>query len=310
MQPADKNDTVNGRRQWSSRSLGTRFGHNIFYALIQLGGRRLGYFALHWVVLYYVICRPSIRRRSDAYLHRKFPSQSQFMRVVNCYRMFLEMGRVLVDRAILGIMGPDKMSFTIHGRQELLDLVKEGRGFIMLMSHVGCWQVAVSALNFLQIPVNLLLEQEEGNIDRHYFEYAGVTCPIQIIDPGSYLGGTLQMLDVLKKGEVLCMMGDRVFGSEKSSLQVNFLGQSAPFPFSAFKIASAAGAPVVVFFSYKTGYDSYALKVSRIIHVPKNLGRSAESYRDYVTQFVSELERYTREYPHQFFNFYNMWQQQ
>jgi predicted LPLAT superfamily acyltransferase len=175
------------------------------------------------------------------------------------------------------------------------------------MSHVGCWQVAVSALNFLKVPVNLLLEQEEGNIDRHYFEYAGVTCPIRIIDPGSYLGGTLQMLDVLRKGEVLCMMGDRVFGSDKSCLQVDFLGEKAPFPFSAFKIASAAGAPIVVFFSYKTGYDRYALKVSKIIQVPENLGRSGESFRHYVTQFVNELEVYAQEYPYQFFNFYNMW---
>ena len=267
----------------------------------------MAYFALHWVVLYYVFCRPTIRRRSYDYLRHRFPSQSLLMRYLSCYRIFLEMGRVLVDRAILGIMGPEKMKFTIHGRKELLDLVKKG-GFIMLMSHVGCWQVAVSALNFLKVPVNLLLEQEEGNIDRHYFEYAGVTCPIRLIDPGSYLGGTLQMLDVLKKGEVVSMMGDRVFGSAKSCIQIDFLGEKALFPFSSFKIASAAGAPIVVFFSFKIGYDSYVLKVSKIIQVPGNLGRSGESFRHYVTQFVNELEQYTQEYPYQFFNFYNMWQ--
>lgn len=308
MQRTDKQETDKRLPRWSSRSLGTRFGHNIFYALIHLGGRRLGYFALHWVVLYYVLCRPSIRGRSYDYMRHRFPNQSLIMRYVNCYRMFLEMGRVLVDRTFLGYMGAEKMKSTVHGRQELLDLVKKGRGVILLMSHVGCWQVAISALSFLKVTVNLLLEQEEGNIDRHYFEYAGVTCPIRIIDPGSYLGGTLQILDVLKKGEMVCMMGDRVFGSEKSCLQVDFLGEKAPFPFSAFKIASAVGAPIVVFFSYKTGYDSYALKVSKIIQTPGNLGRSGESYRQYVTQFVNELELYTREHPYQFFNFFNMWQ--
>ena len=98
------------------------------------------------------------------------------------------------------------------------------------------------------------------------------------------------------------------FGSEKSCLQVDFLGENASFPYSAFKIASAAGAPIVVFFSYKTGYDSYALKISEIIQVPEDLGRSGESFRPYVTQFVNELELYIRGYPYQFFNFYNMWQ--
>jgi len=102
MQQTDKQETGKRQPRWSSRSLGTRFGHNIFYVLIQLGGRRLGYFALHWVVLYYVLCRPSIRGRSSDYLRHRFPNQSLIMRYVNCYRMFLEMGRVLGDRVILG----------------------------------------------------------------------------------------------------------------------------------------------------------------------------------------------------------------
>jgi predicted LPLAT superfamily acyltransferase len=168
------------------------------------------------------------------------------------------MGKILIDQAMVGILGPEKMELTIYGRQELLKLVNEGCGFILLMSHAGCWQVALSALHFLKVPVNLLVEQEEGNIDRHYFEQAQIDFALRIIDPGDNLGGTLEMLSVLKKGEVLCMMGDRVLGSEKNYLKAEFLGEKAPFPFSAFQIASAARVPVVVFFSYKAGYDTYA----------------------------------------------------
>jgi predicted LPLAT superfamily acyltransferase len=175
------------------------------------------------------------------------------------------------------------------------------------MSHVGSWQVALSALNFINVPVNLLLEREQGNIDRHYFEYTGSTSPYRIIDPGGYLGGTLEMLDVLKKGEVLCVMGDRVSGSQKSFVKVEFLGEEAPFPYSAFKLASAAGVPVVVLFSYKNGSDSYALKISKIIHVPGNLGRSGKNFLPYVTQYIQELESFVQIHPYQFFNFYNMW---
>ena len=104
------------------------------------------------------------------------------------------------------------------------------------------------------------------------------------------------------------MMGDRVLGSARSYVRVNFLGEVAPFPFSAFKIASAAKVPVVVFFTYKTGSDSYALNVSRIIRPPDKLGRSGESYLPYVSQFIEELELFVEKHPYQFFNFYNMWQ--
>jgi len=296
-------------RRWSSRSVGTHLGRSIFYGLIRIGGRRLAYFALYWVVFYYVLCRPSIRRRSDYYLHHRFPNNSCLKRYLDCYRLFLQMGKILIDQAMVGILGPKKMELTIYGRQELLKLVNERCGFILLMSHAGCWQVALSALHFLKVPVNLLLEQEEGNIDRHYLEQAQIDFPLRIIDPGDNLGATLEMLSVLKKGEVLCMMGDRVLGSEKNYLKAEFLGEKAPFPFSAFQIASAARVPVVVFFSYKAGYDTYALNVSKIIQVPENLGRSGEAYRPYVAQFIKELEMFVQNYPYQFFNFYNMWHQ-
>jgi len=307
VQPPEDTPTSDSKRQWSGRSLGTRLGHDIFFVLIRIGGRRLAYFALYWVVGYYVLCRPSVRRRSDYYLRQRFPESTWLKRWLDCYRQFLQFGKTLIDRSIVGILGPEKMKVTLHGRQELLKLVEQGSGFILLMSHVGCWQTALSALHFLKVPVNLLLEQEEGDFDRQYFEYAGISRPFRIIDPRGYLGGTLEMLDVLKKGQVLSMMGDRILGSNKSYVNVNFLGKTAPFPYSAFKIASAAGVPIVVFFSCKTGYDSYVLKVDRIIHIPENLGRSGEAYLPYLGQFIDELEAFVTDYPYQFFNFYNMW---
>ena len=148
------------KRRWSSHSVGTRLGRSIFYGLMRIGGRRLAYFALYWVVLYYVLCRPSIRRRSHYYLDHRFPNKSGLKRYLDCYRLFLQMGKILIDQAIVGLVGPEKMELTIYGRQELLKLVNERCGCILLMSHAGCWQVALSALHFLKVPVNLLLEQE------------------------------------------------------------------------------------------------------------------------------------------------------
>ena len=308
MQPHDNETTPGIRPQWYSRNLGTRFGYRIFAVLIRAGGRRLAYFALYWTALYYVLCRPAVRRRSEPYLRHRFPDSGWLKRYLDCYRMFVQMGKTLLDRAIAGMLSPEKMKVDIDGGDKLLKLVDEGTGFILMLSHVGAWQVALSALHFLNVPVNLLLVREEGNFDQQYFEMADMSCPFRIIDPGGYLGSTFEMLDALKKGEVLCMMGDRVLGSDKSYVRIKFLGEEAPFPFSAFKIASAAGVPVVVFFTFKTGADSYALKVSRIIRPPDKLGRSGESYLPYVAEYVEELELFVKDYPYQFFNFYDVWQ--
>jgi predicted LPLAT superfamily acyltransferase len=302
------NSSEPSRSRWTGRSLGNRLGYAIFHALIRLGGRRLAYLGLYFVVAYYVACRPGVRKRSEPYLRHRFPEMNRRHYFLATYRMFLNLGKILIDRALVAAEGPAVMKLEVQGKDVLLDLVRQGRGFILLMSHVGCWQVAISALRFLNRPVNLLLEHDTGGANPSGSDQERAGIRLHIIDPRGYLGGTLEMLAVLKKSELLCIMGDRVSGGDRSWVPVDFLGAKAPFPFSAYKIASAAGVPVVVCFTAKTGVDRYTLMVARTIHIPENLGRSGECFAPFVAQFVEELEGYLRQYPYQFFNFYDMWQ--
>jgi predicted LPLAT superfamily acyltransferase len=275
--------------------------------LIRIGGWRLAYFILHFVVLYYILFRPSVRERCRYYLSHRFPEDKALQRLVSSYRLSLEFGKVLIDRAIVGILGPDKMSAAFKDKERLLDLISEGKGIIFLMAHVGCWQVALSALHFLKIRVNMVIHREEGDIDRHYFEHQSMERPYRIIDPEGFLGGTLEMIEVLKRGEALCIMGDRLFGNLKNTLSARFLGENALFPFSAMKIASTSGAPVVVLFPYKESTTGYGVKLAKVIRVPEGLGRSGDHFLPYIEEYVRALEDFTIEYPFQFFNFYDMW---
>jgi predicted LPLAT superfamily acyltransferase len=294
-------------RQWTSRSIGSSFQHQFFYTLIRIGGRRLAYFFLYFIVLYYILFRPSVRKKCDFYLSRRFPDDSLFKRMIHRYRLSLELGKVLIDRAIIGILGYEKLSISFEKKEILRNLISEGNGIIFLMAHVGCWQAALSALGYLKIPINMVIHREEGDIDRHYFEHQSTQSPFRIIDPGGYLGGTLEMMDVLKKGEVLCLMGDRIFGNPKNSVSIDFLGEKAFFPFSAFKVASATGSPIVILITFKKDVANFGLDLAKVIYVPEKLGRSGENFKPYVSEFVNVLEKYTEVHPFQFFNFYDIW---
>ncbi len=294
-------------KKWSSRSVGAAWQHRFFYLLIRLGGRQVAYLALYVVVFYYMLLRPDQRQKSKYYLRRRFPESGPFKRWFQSYRMSLALGKVLIDRAAVGILGDEALDVTLYGRETLLELVGAGQGMILMMSHVGCWQAAMVALRFLKTPVNLLMQQEEGDIDRYFFEHSGGGSPFRIIDPRGYLGGTLEMMGVLKKGEVLSVMGDRMLGSDRSSVPVQFLGAEIQVNFSAYKIASATGAPIAVLMSRKTGPSSYELEVAGVIRVPADLGRKGEAYRPYAQSFAGMLEEYTEKNPFQFFNFYDMW---
>ncbi len=302
MQLPESSTEAGGRR------FGNALGHQIFYALIRIAGRRAAYALLRCVVFYYVLLRPSLRQNASHYLRRRFPDHAPVQRFLDSYRMSFELGKVLVDRAVMGIRGPDEFQISLRGKEQLAGLLAEGKGLVLVTAHVGCWQVAMATLGCLETPVSMLMRREDGEVDRHYFEHSGEN-PYRIIDPTGFLGGTLEMMEVLKQGEVLCVMGDRVLGSAKNAVPVDFLGGRALFPISAFKLASSTGAPVVVMFTSKTGPDSYALELARVIRVPKNLGRSSAAAAPYVTEFAEALEGFVEKHPYQFFNFFDLWKQ-
>lgn len=259
------------------------------------------------MALYYVLLRPSVRKRSSYYLCRRFPEHGWFARLWDSYRLTLGIGRILVDRAVLGILGPELLHVGLTGRDRLAELLAEGHGLILVTAHVGCWQLAMSSLAALDREVSILIHREEGDVDRHYFEHGGGGSPYRVIDPASPLGGTLEMLQVLKHGNVLCIMGDRVMGGEGSTVNVDFLGGQIPVPYSPYLLASATGAPVAVIFPFLNGQGGYELKVAKTIRVPERLGRKSAAYRCYAAEFAAALEGFVAEHPYQFFNFYDMW---
>jgi len=294
--------------QWTSRSIGSNLQHNIFYAVIKIGGRRAAYGLLACVALYYALCRPDIRKKAYYYLERRFKNESTFKKVIRCYYMNKNLGQALIDRAAIGIKGPGSLTITFDDQEKVMNLIGERKGVILLTAHVGCWQATMERLRVFNTPVSLLLHHEEGDVDRQYFEHSGMSSPFRIIDPLSYMGGVLEMVEVLKKGEILSIMGDRVFGNDKNTVPVDFLGGKVRLPYSAFKIASATGAPIAVLFSHKSGSDSYELALDRIIRVPSRAGRGGDAYRPYAAQFAESLESYTERHPYQFFNFFDMWE--
>lgn len=258
------------------------------------------------MVLYYTLCRPSVRARSYPYLSRRFPGRSPLRRMVDCYLLNLGIGRVLVDRAVLGILGPGSLKISMSRLPELKALLAEGRGLLLVTAHVGSWQLAMNCLGNLETGVSLLMHREAGDLDRQFFEHRDGKAPFRIIDPAGFLGGTLEMLQSLKEREVVSLMGDRVMGGESGTVQVDFLGAPIEVPFSPYKLASATGAPIAVGFPLrlKTGYG---LHIARVIRVPEGLGRSAAAYRPYAEEFARALEEFVEQYPYQFFNFYDMW---
>ncbi len=296
--------------QWDSRSVGRRWQQAFFATLIRIGGRRPAYACMYLVVLWYVLLRPFVRRRCRYYLDRRFPDVTNpLIRLWHDYRRIVALGGSLIDRGAFGLLGPGTLKVEFPEGRDLQALVDEGRGLIVLNSHVGCWQVAMSAFSYLRVPVSIVMHQRAGDIDPRWFQHAGEEAGLSIIDPAENMGGIMEMIGTLKRREILGLMADRVFGDDPNTLEATFLGAPVHFPVSPYRLASMQGTPVAVVFSYKTGFSTYRIRLARVIRVPAGLGRSNEAYLPYLRQFVEALETLVQSHPWDFFNFHDMWQQ-
>lgn len=295
------------RRRWDSRSLGSRFAHGIFYAAIRLGGRWPAYALLCFVVTFYT-CLPQVRARSVAYRELRFGPSKWIKTWLRCYALHMNFALTLVDRAVFGIRKRFDMLAELGHPQILRDLAAQGRGLIVLTAHVGCWQLGMSSLGDVDVPKAVVMLRDEADVDRQYFEHAGGRAPdFSIIDPRGPLGGMLEMLGLLRRGGMVCMMGDRDFGGARSQLAAPLMGRTAWLPASAYHLASASGAPVAVVFSRRTGPGRGYIWVAETLEIPPGLGRETSAYTPYARRFSDALSVYAQRWPLQFFNFYDLW---
>lgn len=295
--------------QWDSRSVGKRWQYAFFAVLIRVGGRRPAYACMYVVVLWYVLFRPSVRRRCRYYLDRRFPEvKNPLIRLWHDYLRIAALGETLIDRGAFGLLGPGALQVDSPEGRELRALLEEGNGLIILNSHVGCWQIAMSGFHYFGVPVSIVMHQGAGDIDPRWFQHTGREGAFSIIDPVENMGGIMEMIGTLQRHEILGLMADRVFGNDPNTLETTFLGSPVHFPVSPYRLASMQGTPIAVVFSHKTRFSTYRLRLARVIRIPAGLGRSNQAYVPYLQEFVAALETFVQSHPWQFFNFHDMWQ--
>lgn len=287
------------------RSIASRFKHQFMYALIFIGGRGLAYLFLYVIVGCYCLF-PRVRQKSQAYIQRRFAPASNWQFFKHTYLLNLTFGRTLIDRAALGILGNTAVSTTGQEQQLCTQLLQEGKGLILLSAHVGCWQMAVNLMQFLPGKKHVVMYRNPNDHDKTVSQHMGRKAPFHIINPAGPMGGVVEMVSVLQKGEVLCAMADRVFGTEKNTVSVQFFGGTVQVPYSFYRLAAATGAPIVILFFPWIKRGEFASRTVRVLRVAAS-GQAGQHYAPYAQLFMDELQQFCIKYPYQFFNYFNLW---
>lgn len=111
---------------------------------------------------------------------------------------------------------------------------------------------------------------------------------------------SIGLLSALRRGERVAMQGDRALGN-RGDVLVTFFGRPAAFPVGPFRLAAAAGVPVVPAFCV-LGPD---LRYELTVCAPLVSRRGSEE--DSLRAWVAHLERLVQARPTQWFNFFDIW---
>ncbi len=197
--------------------------------------------------------------------------------------------------------------FTSSG-WERLEAVIGRQGGILLMSHLGNWEMAATLLKRQRQDLRLLLymgvKEKEGveRLQKDTLRRSGVR--IIGVDQGdSSPLAAVEALRFLRAGGLVSLAGDIVWRSDQRKIRVTFLGHDAYLPEAPFALALVSGAPLFVFFAFRTGRNRYRFTLSEPIALLAScrqdrgeaIARGAQQYADLLAE---SLRRHPFEWYH------------
>ncbi len=290
-----------------SPDYGGKLGHAIFHITIKFLGVYPAYLLLYFIMPYYVFILQKPRKSALYYINHRFPNLNFMKRNYLVFRYFIEFGKVLVDQAAVGILGRKSVKVKFPGWESLLKLARQKRGMVLLTSHAGAWQTAMSTMFNLSIPVHFLLQIDPHTRGRHFFELSGQKNLFNIISPNAFLGGMVEMTNALLKGDCVSIMGDRAWGAP--TVETLFLGEKAGFPITPYHLIASTKKDLVVLLTSRTGRLSFSIEYfhvnadSEINELPRE-----QLINELLKRYVKCLETYLDKNPFMWFNFFNIWE--
>ena len=285
---------------WKGKSKGGLFGYKIFVFILKIHGLPLAYFLLRFVASYYLLF--SFKTfRSSWHFYRKIMRFNFFKSIVSIYQSYYNLGVSLLDK--FASMAGIKTNFTFEceGEYYLHDMAAAGRGGILISGHLGNWDIAGYMLKNVDTITNIVVYEGEARQIKQYMDKFAGTPPYNIISIKEDMSHIFQIAAAVQRNEFICIHGDR-FTEGTKTLEATFLGEKALFPAGVFQIAHKLKTPYTFVYSLKEGKRHYHFSTEK----PKI---STVGPQEILKEYISTLERKTKQYPTQWFNFYNFWEE-
>lgn len=288
---------------WEGKSKGTTFGYRVFVSILKRFGIFPAYFMLRFVAFYYFL----FSYKSSKHIFRFYNNKHGFniwRSICFLYRNYYLFGQSIIDKVVLMSGIPNKFTFNFEGEDHLRKMVMDGEGGLLLSAHIGNWEAAGHLLKRLDARINIVIFDGEHEQIKKYMEKVTGERNVKLIVIKNDLSHVYELMDAFKNKEIVCMHADRFIEGNKVMERV-FMGEPAKFPVGPFMMATKFKVPVSFVFAMKENdlhYHFFATDAKRYVSSNK-----LEDTRAMLDDFVAEMEAKVKQYPGQWYNYYNFW---
>ena len=187
-----------------------------------------------------------------------------------------------------------------------LSLATRKEGFVQLSAHIGNYEIAGYSLISRDKAFNALVfaGEKDSVMQNRNRMFADTNIKMIAIRPD--MTHLFEIDKALAGGEIVSMPADRINGSPKN-IELDFLGAKARFPLGPFSIATMRELDVLAVNVMKTSLGSYKIYVTPLFY-DKGASRQ-EQIKQLSGAYVAELEKRVRQYPAQWYNYFEFWQE-
>jgi len=269
-----------------------------------LGSWFIRFFAW-WIATGYLLFRPP-RRRSSLQLYRAiFPKRKGWYHFYCVWRQFHSFAATYADR--IEIDNKKGVTISAQGKEGIIDAARRGSGGIILMSHLGNYEMAARAFEEIGLKHLMIMGEKEARQvardQRETLSSRGISILVATGQGDSVFGG-LEAIQFIREGGFVSLSGDLTWTKQRSFLPVKLFDQEVVLTSAPHLLALVSGAPLFTLFTFRVKRGMHGIVISSA----REVKASSRSERKTALQasaqiYANALEEKVRQHPFQWYIF-------
>ncbi len=242
-----------------------------------------------WLLYHVLRLRRRVARENIA---RALPELTPRARSQLLRRHYAHLGWTLVDTLRLPRLEVEAARELLGPALERLEGLRVGRGVIVLVGHLGCWDRLACAAALAGLPLSVVTRKiKQGGVNRLWQRLRG-RCGVKLLPAH---GCALALRRRLRAGELVALAIDQ---HQPGGLPTSFFGRPALTTAGPARLAQDSGAAVVLASLVRSG-EGYRLMLDRI--------EPGGNANEMTQRFNDRFEAHVRAYPEQWFWVHRRW---